>query len=225
MASLVASASLPCLHSVAFLSSVEGLTFWLRPCWDPMPRTWRAVLGQPCNCCSESSTMQACLLLLTALLPPHHRLYKKEVLETLVERCVSKGYVFQMEMIIRARQLNYTIEEVRRSWNSVVLIVGDGVIAVILLSGCWTCPCSIQFIWGLNGTSSKSLMENPLSHPQVPISFVDRVYGESKLGGTEIVSFAKGLLILFATTWSGGTQFWFPLVLLFTQTHEFALQS
>ncbi|KAM6977422.1 dolichol-phosphate mannosyltransferase subunit 1 [Aplochiton taeniatus] len=73
------------------------------------------------------------------------RLYKKEVLERLVERCVSKGYVFQMEMIIRARQLRYTIGE-------------------------------------------------------VPISFVDRVYGESKLGGNEIVSFLKGLLTLFATT-------------------------
>uniref|UniRef100_A0A8C9XI73 Dolichol-phosphate mannosyltransferase subunit 1 n=1 Tax=Sander lucioperca TaxID=283035 RepID=A0A8C9XI73_SANLU len=73
------------------------------------------------------------------------RLYKKEVLESLVERCVSKGYVFQMEMIVRARQLNYTIGE-------------------------------------------------------VPISFVDRVYGESKLGGNEIVSFVKGLITLFATT-------------------------
>ncbi|KAM8755753.1 dolichol-phosphate mannosyltransferase subunit 1 isoform 2-T2 [Acanthopagrus schlegelii] len=73
------------------------------------------------------------------------RLYKKKVLESLVERCVSKGYVFQMEMIIRARQLNYTVGE-------------------------------------------------------VPISFVDRVYGESKLGGNEIVSFVKGLLTLFATT-------------------------
>ncbi|XP_070824557.1 dolichol-phosphate mannosyltransferase subunit 1 isoform X1 [Chaetodon trifascialis] len=73
------------------------------------------------------------------------RLYKKKVLESLVERCVSKGYVFQMEMIVRARQLNYTIGE-------------------------------------------------------VPISFVDRVYGESKLGGNEIVSYAKGLLTLFATT-------------------------
>ncbi|KAF7210400.1 catalytic subunit [Nothobranchius furzeri] len=73
------------------------------------------------------------------------RLYKKNVLESLVERCVSKGYVFQMEMIVRARQLNYTIGE-------------------------------------------------------VPISFVDRVYGESKLGGNEIVSFVRGLLTLFATT-------------------------
>ena len=35
---------------------------------------------------------------------------------------------------------------------------------------------------------------------QVPISFVDRLYGESKLGGTEIVSYARGLLHLFATT-------------------------
>uniref|UniRef100_A0AAQ4Q4H1 Dolichol-phosphate mannosyltransferase subunit 1 n=1 Tax=Gasterosteus aculeatus aculeatus TaxID=481459 RepID=A0AAQ4Q4H1_GASAC len=73
------------------------------------------------------------------------RLYKKEVLVCLVERCVSKGYVFQMEMIVRARQLNYSVGE-------------------------------------------------------VPISFVDRVYGESKLGGNEIVSFAKGLITLFATT-------------------------
>uniref|UniRef100_F7EJI3 Dolichol-phosphate mannosyltransferase subunit 1 n=1 Tax=Callithrix jacchus TaxID=9483 RepID=F7EJI3_CALJA len=73
------------------------------------------------------------------------RLYRKEVLEKLIEKCVSKGYVFQMEMIVRARQLNYTIGE-------------------------------------------------------VPISFVDRVYGESKLGGNEIVSFLRGLLTLFATT-------------------------
>uniref|UniRef100_A0A8D0SJA7 Dolichol-phosphate mannosyltransferase subunit 1 n=1 Tax=Sus scrofa TaxID=9823 RepID=A0A8D0SJA7_PIG len=74
-----------------------------------------------------------------------YRLYRKEVLQKLIEKCVSKGYVFQMEMIVRARQLNYTIGE-------------------------------------------------------VPISFVDRVYGESKLGGNEIVSFLKGLLTLFATT-------------------------
>ncbi|NXQ24381.1 DPM1 mannosyltransferase, partial [Alaudala cheleensis] len=73
------------------------------------------------------------------------RLYRKEVLEKLMEKCVSKGYVFQMEMIVRARQLGFTIGE-------------------------------------------------------VPISFVDRVYGVSKLGGNEIVSFLKGLLTLFATT-------------------------
>lgn len=73
------------------------------------------------------------------------RLYRKEVLEKLVANCVSKGYVFQMEMIIRARQFNYGIGE-------------------------------------------------------VPITFVDRVYGQSKLGGSEIIQYAKGLLYLFATT-------------------------
>ena len=34
---------------------------------------------------------------------------------------------------------------------------------------------------------------------QVPISFVDRVYGVSKLGGSEIIGYLKGLLYLFAT--------------------------
>ena len=73
------------------------------------------------------------------------RLYKKSVLEKIVESVVSKGYVFQMEMIIRARQFNFTIGE-------------------------------------------------------VPITFVDRVYGESKLGNNEIIGFVKGLLYLFANT-------------------------
>jgi dolichol-phosphate mannosyltransferase len=31
---------------------------------------------------------------------------------------------------------------------------------------------------------------------EVPITFVDRVYGESKLGGMEIVSYLKGLINL-----------------------------
>lgn len=70
------------------------------------------------------------------------RLYKKDVLKHLVESCHSKGYVFQMEMIVRARQDGFKIAE-------------------------------------------------------VPITFLDRVYGESKLGGNEIIGFAKGLLKLF----------------------------
>lgn len=73
------------------------------------------------------------------------RLYKKDVLMKLISSCVSKGYVFQMEMIVRARQFGYAIGE-------------------------------------------------------VPITFVDRVYGESKLGGSEIVQFVKALIYLFATT-------------------------
>jgi dolichol-phosphate mannosyltransferase len=73
------------------------------------------------------------------------RLYKKDVLKRLIESVVSKGYVFQMEIIVRANQFNYTLGE-------------------------------------------------------VPISFVDRFYGVSKLGGNEVVQFVKGLLYLFATT-------------------------
>ncbi|CAL1532354.1 unnamed protein product [Lymnaea stagnalis] len=73
------------------------------------------------------------------------RLYRKSVLEKLITNCVSKGYTFQIEMIIRARQFGFSVAE-------------------------------------------------------VPITFVDRVYGESKLGGNEIVGFLKGILFLFATT-------------------------
>lgn len=73
------------------------------------------------------------------------RLYKKDVLEHLVSSCISKGYVFQMEIMVRAKQHGFTVEE-------------------------------------------------------VPISFVDRVYGESKITSKEIFGFWMGLLNLFATT-------------------------
>lgn len=62
----------------------------------------------------EPPQCMQCLVSLIPLLLYFLRLYKKEVLETLVESCMSKGYVFQMEIIIRARQLNYTIAEVRQ---------------------------------------------------------------------------------------------------------------
>ncbi|GMM52242.1 dolichyl-phosphate beta-D-mannosyltransferase [Starmerella bacillaris] len=70
------------------------------------------------------------------------RLYKKSVLEKVISETKSKGYVFQMEMIVRARALGFTIAE-------------------------------------------------------NPISFVDRVYGESKLGGDEIVQYMSGVWNLF----------------------------
>ena len=41
---------------------------------------------------------------------------------------------------------------------------------------------------------------NGFAIEEVPIVFVDRVFGESKLGGAEIVSYIKGLLWLFFTT-------------------------
>ncbi|CAI0382166.1 unnamed protein product [Linum tenue] len=73
------------------------------------------------------------------------RLYKKSVLEDIITSVVSKGYVFQMEMIVRASRKGYRIEE-------------------------------------------------------VPITFVDRVFGSSKLGGSEIVEYLKGLAYLLVTT-------------------------
>jgi len=70
------------------------------------------------------------------------RLYKKQVLQKVIESTESKGYTFQMEMMVRAKAMGCTVAE-------------------------------------------------------VPISFVDRVYGESKLGGDEIVEYAKGVLTLW----------------------------
>jgi dolichol-phosphate mannosyltransferase len=73
------------------------------------------------------------------------RLYKRHVLEEILPLVHSKGYAFQMEIVVRARQRNYKIAE-------------------------------------------------------VPITFVDRIYGQSKLGTKEILLYAKGLVQLFFTT-------------------------
>ncbi|KAJ2517396.1 dolichol-P-mannose synthesis, partial [Coemansia sp. RSA 1937] len=72
------------------------------------------------------------------------RLYKKDVLHQIINATVSKGYVFQMEMMVRAKQFNFSVAE-------------------------------------------------------VPITFVDRVFGESKLGANEIVGYLKGLWTLFTS--------------------------
>jgi dolichol-phosphate mannosyltransferase len=73
------------------------------------------------------------------------RLFKKSMLELLLKDCKSKGYAFQMEIVVRAKRMGMTIAE-------------------------------------------------------VPIVFVDRVYGASKLGGAEIYMYLKGLVNLFFTT-------------------------
>lgn len=70
------------------------------------------------------------------------RLYKKDALTKIINATKSKGYVFQMEMMVRARSFGMKIGE-------------------------------------------------------VPINFVDRLYGESKLGGDEIVGYLKGVWTLF----------------------------
>jgi dolichol-phosphate mannosyltransferase len=66
------------------------------------------------------------------------RLYNRQVLETLMKKVKSKGYAFQMEVIIRAREELFKIEE-------------------------------------------------------VPITFIDRIYGESKLGTNEVITYLKGV--------------------------------
>ncbi|RPA81876.1 mannose phospho-dolichol synthase [Ascobolus immersus RN42] len=70
------------------------------------------------------------------------RLYKKSILEKVISSTESKGYTFQMEMMVRAKAMG----------------------------------CSVA---------------------EVPIAFVDRLYGESKLGGSEIVEYAKGVFNLW----------------------------
>lgn len=72
------------------------------------------------------------------------RLYKKPVLQKVIDVSKSKGYVFQMEMMVRAKAMGMNVAE-------------------------------------------------------VPISFVDRLYGESKLGGDEIVGYLKGVWNLFVS--------------------------
>lgn len=69
------------------------------------------------------------------------RLYKKSVLRKLIGLTKSKGYAFQMEIIVLAEQLGYRIAE-------------------------------------------------------VPITFVDRLYGQSKMGIEEIVRFLFGVINL-----------------------------
>jgi len=70
------------------------------------------------------------------------RLYKKDVLQEVITKVQSKGYVFQMELMVLAKSMGYSVAE-------------------------------------------------------VPISFVDRVYGDSKLGGDEISQYATGVLSLW----------------------------
>lgn len=73
------------------------------------------------------------------------RLYKREALEQILPAVKSKGYAFQMEILILAKKEKMTLGE-------------------------------------------------------VPITFVDRIYGESKLGANEIFMYLKGLIKLFITT-------------------------
>ncbi|KAJ9118832.1 hypothetical protein QFC24_006031 [Naganishia onofrii] len=70
------------------------------------------------------------------------RLYRRDVLRHIISETKSKGYVFQMEMMVRARALGYSVGE-------------------------------------------------------VPITFVDRIEGQSKMDGGEIVQYLKGVFQLW----------------------------
>lgn len=69
-------------------------------------------------------------------------MYKKHVLQRIIALTESRGYVFQMEMMVRAKAMGYSVGE-------------------------------------------------------VPITFVDRIFGESKLGADEVVSYGRGVWALF----------------------------
>ena len=73
------------------------------------------------------------------------RLYERKAIELILPQVHSKGYAFQMEILVRAHKAGIKIGE-------------------------------------------------------VPITFVDRIYGESKLGANEIIMYLKGLVKLFLTT-------------------------
>lgn len=111
--------------------------------------------------------------------------------------CTSKGYAFQMEIAVRAKQLGYTIGEVRPA----CLAAG--------VPPCLRKPAPPRPCAGLARSPACCAVQRTASFrpparlrppPQVPIVFVDRVYGASKLGGAEIVMYLQGLARLFLTT-------------------------
>jgi dolichol-phosphate mannosyltransferase len=72
-------------------------------------RTWYWILNSFVNVvcrCPVNWFLDWCIVVLC-------RLYRKSVLEDIISCCVSKGYVFQMEMIVRASRKGYHIEEVK----------------------------------------------------------------------------------------------------------------
>lgn len=82
------------------------------------------------------------LIVNASITPPPYSLYRRDVLRHIISETKSKGYVFQMEMMVRARALGYSVGE-------------------------------------------------------VPITFVDRIEGQSKMDGGEIVQYLKGVFQLW----------------------------
>ncbi|KAJ7957093.1 Dolichol-phosphate mannosyltransferase subunit 1 [Quillaja saponaria] len=104
------------------------------------------------------------------------RLYRKSVLEDTISSCVSKGYVFQMEMIVWASRKSNHIEE-------------DSHLAYLTILS--------------NDIPDIDCKNAALHIDRFPITFGDRVLGSSKLGGSEIVEYLKGLAYLQVTNSTG----------------------
>ncbi len=58
-------------------------------------------------------------------------------------------------------------------------------------------PAALPSLRPLPLAPCASALRDPRVRSQVPITFVDRIYGESKLGAMEIVQYLKGLWSLF----------------------------
>ena len=132
------------LSSLILVYKCWNVKVWVLPAWHPR----RAF---PCSCILCQYTMRGISFtnLKTTVQVSDStgsfRLYRKTLLTEVVKDVTSRGYAFQMEMMVRARKMGAKIAE-------------------------------------------------------VPIVFVDRLYGCSKLGGAEIWMFLKGLAWLFVTT-------------------------
>ena len=85
--------------------SVEAPTMLHKYFWDQACQIWPEVLGFNFVFIQQFE-------MFSSINRFYLRLYKKKVLEGLIKSCISKGYVFQMEMIVRANQANRTIAEV-----------------------------------------------------------------------------------------------------------------
>lgn len=68
------------------------------------------VLGAPCSDLTGSFRWEFSAYWILKL----YRVYRKPVLERVIKEVVSKGYAFQMEIVMRAKSYGYKIEEVSK---------------------------------------------------------------------------------------------------------------
>lgn len=111
------------------------------------------------------------------------RLYKKSVLQKVISSTESKGYTFQMEMMVRAKAMGCTVAEVPISFVDRVYGTSGCSVYNLKLGSTELCYFLNEF-------------KDLLPEGQRRIN-ADKIIGESKLGGDEIVEYAKGVLTLW----------------------------